>query len=152
MTGPAVYRRQDRDPGRSPQQPGDQVRFVVVRVDDVDAARRDEPAELSPNRRIEGVSLEYLDVIDVRVARAFGDAEPVVAPIADVAHGDGIAAGVGEPRAVENRLLRPAARAPNAAELKNANWPGHAMNPHGCGERGDRPSRRAPARARSRKR
>ena len=110
---PAVHGRQRNRAGRAGERKRDEVRLVIVRVNDVDRARTDDVDERPPDGRIERVPLADLDVLDAQVGRAAVDGEDGIALVAQVAdRGRG---------ARENRLLGPAARAAHASQLEDAN-------------------------------
>ena len=96
--------------------------------------------------------LDHLDVVDAQLCRAAVEREHAIAGVTDVADGERHARRIVQPRAVEDRLVGSAARAPDAAELEHADWRGScqrdargrlAAAADGAGQ-----ARRAPARAR----
>ena len=120
MSRPAVNRRQRADSRHAPEEPGEQIGLVVVRVHDIDLALPDEVAELEPDGRIERVPFENFDVVDRGVLRALRDAKRLVASIAQIAHRD-VKTAIGEGRAEQDGLFGTAARAAHASQFKNAN-------------------------------
>jgi hypothetical protein len=98
----------------------EEVGLVFVRVHDVDAALAHDRAQLRHDRRIERMGFGDLDVGDAERPRPLVDGEDTVALIADVTHGHIEAGRVGQRRAEQDRLLRPAARAEDAAQFEDA--------------------------------
>ena len=116
-----MHGRQRNRAGRAGERKRDEVRLVIVRVNDVDRARTDDVDERPPDGRIERVPLADLDVLDAQVGRAGVDGEGGIALVAQVADRDRGARGIHARGARENRLLGPAARAAHASQLEDAN-------------------------------
>src|SRR5262245_46557856 len=90
-------------------------------MDDVDLALPDDLAKTAEDRRIERVRFDELDVVEGESRGPHVDAEDVVAPIAEVAHGDLESRRIGTRRPQQDRLFGPAAGAANASQFENAN-------------------------------
>ena len=125
--GETVRGRQRDDRRAFGERPGEPVGLVVVRVDDVDAPIEDELAQLRPDPGVERVALDDLGVVEAELGGAAIEREDFVASIADVADGESDARRIVDARAVQDRLVGPAARAPHAAELEHTDWPAHVI-------------------------
>ncbi len=124
------YVRSSRAPSTEPrvgsprQHPRQKVRLVVVRVNDVDVARRRSASEeLAEDARIERPAFHGLDIVDAERSGTLADREDLVTSVPDVTDRHRYTCRIGSRRAKQNRLLGPASRAAHAAELEHANRP-----------------------------
>ena len=123
VTGPSVCGGQRQHPRRPPEHQAEEVRLVVVRMNDVGTAVGDDPAERPPDRRIEGMPFLDLLIVDRGAGCPRRHAERLVAAVPDIADRHGESRRIGPGRALQNRFLGAAAGATDASKLKDANWP-----------------------------
>ena len=121
VSGPAVRGCERHDPAGTRERPGEQVAFVLVRVHDVYPAIDHHGAKRGPDAPVQRMALEDFHVIDGGRVHLLGDAERGVPLVAQIADRDLEPPAVRLRRTEQDRLFGPAAGAPNAPQLKNAN-------------------------------
>src|SRR5262245_2927551 len=109
--------RRQRNHGFAPaEEPGQEVGLVIVRVHDIDLALAHYPPQRRPDRPIERIALDHLDVVEAELGGATIEREHLIALVTDVADGRRNPGGIEQTGAGQDRLVRPASRAPYAAE------------------------------------
>jgi hypothetical protein len=105
------------------QEPGQEIGFVFMSVNNVDLSFADQPANGGPDLRIPGMTFGYLDIIDVQIGGLNIDTKGKIARVPEIANRDGESAWIGASGALQDGLLRPAAGAADTAKLQDANGP-----------------------------
>jgi hypothetical protein len=112
VAGPPMRRGEWGDPQAATHLPREQIRLVVVCVDDVDAFGAYECFQAGPDPGIERVSLPDLDIVDGQALGPFVHLEHRIALIPDVTDGDRVACGIRAGGAEQDRLFRPSPCSP----------------------------------------
>jgi hypothetical protein len=124
---PAVHRRQRHYPLGAREQPGQDVRLVIVGMDDADLSLPHQAAERREDPGVERMPLRDLVVVEAERFRALADPEQGILPRPQVADRHRVPGRVRRRGALQNGLLGTAARPPDAAQLEDSDRSAHAV-------------------------
>ncbi len=124
---PAVHRRYRDHPLRAREHPGQDVRLVIMGMDDADLPLPHQAAERREDPGVERMPLRDLVVVEAERSRALADPEQGVLPRPEITDRHRVPRRVRRRRALQDGLLGTAARPPDAAQLEDSDRSAHAV-------------------------